>query len=298
MTTSPTPRAIEVNGLTLRVWDHGGAGPAVLFTHGFLDTGRSFDAIAAALGDDARVLALDFRGHGDSDRIGPGGSYHLLDHVKDLSLALGEVERELLGGDELAALVGHSMGGNVSLLVAGTLPERVSRLLLLDALGPPSEDAEDQPERLANALRALGHHRPFSSFATVDDALDRLQRYNPGLTREGARRMAEPVLRADEGDPGRLRFPFDARLRGPTPVRWGEAMWRALCARVTAEVSMLRAAGGYVPEGEPASGRLAAMKRVTWRTVEGVSHHLHVDAPDVVADELRALIGRSTDGTS
>jgi pimeloyl-ACP methyl ester carboxylesterase len=294
----PTPRSINVADLVLRVWDHGGGGPAVLFAHGYLDTGRSFDAIADALGDDARVLAIDFRGHGDSDVGGPGGSLHLLDHAKDLSEAIVTVEQALLDGDRLAAVVGHSMGGNLSLLVAGSIPERVQRLLLLDSMGAPSEQPEDQPERIANLLRSHGRDKPFSTFATLDDAMDRLQQYNHGLTRQGARRMAEPALRPDPEDPSRLRFPFDARLRGPTPVRWPEAMWRSLCARITAKVRVLRAEQGYVPEGEPVSSRLAAMRDVTMRTVPNVSHHLHVDAPDEVADEVRALIGSSTDATS
>jgi pimeloyl-ACP methyl ester carboxylesterase len=183
------------------------------------------------------------------------------------------------------------MGGNIGLILAGALPDVVPRMLLLDAMGPPSEDPADQPDRLGRLLTSLERDRPFSTFATQDDALDRLQQYNRGLTREGARRMAEPVLRA--GEDGRLTFGFDARLRGPTPVRYPEQMWRALCARVRCPVRVLRAENGYVPDGEPVTSRLAAMADASLRTLPDTGHHLHVDAPVIVADEVRALLARA-----
>jgi pimeloyl-ACP methyl ester carboxylesterase len=75
---------VMVQGLRLRLWDHAPAHhdlPKVLCIHGALDTGRSFDAVAGAVGDRARVIAVDLRGHGGSDVVGPGGSYHLLDFL-------------------------------------------------------------------------------------------------------------------------------------------------------------------------------------------------------------------------
>ena len=98
-------------GPGLRLWDHGGDAPVVLFLHGYLDTGRSYDDLCSALEGDARCVCLDWRGHGFSGRAGPGGSYHLLDHLKDLSrvfdlLADGGVDG--LGRPD--ALVAHSMG--------------------------------------------------------------------------------------------------------------------------------------------------------------------------------------------
>lgn len=284
---SPTPRALCVQGLSLRLWDHGGDGPAALFLHGYLDTGRSFDAVAASLDGKVRALCLDLRGHGESERVGPGGSYHLLDHLKDVAVALTRLEEE---GVPVACVVGHSMGGNVALLLAGAWPERVERLFLLDSLGAPPEEPEEQPARLGELLRSLEVERPFSPVRDEDDAIARLVASNPGLSERGARRMVAHVLVEDKEHPGLLRFPFDPRLRGPTPLRWPEAMWRALCARVTAQVRVLRAEHGYVPEGEPAAGRLASLRDATLETLPGVSHHVHVEAPEAVARALRSLL--------
>lgn len=279
----PIARDFDV-GLRLRVWDHEGPGPLVVCVHGYLDTGRSFDEVARVLDGDARVLAVDLRGHGGSARVGPGGSYHLLDHVKDIARLLPLVDVEL---GEVAALVGHSMGGNVALLVAGCVPERVRRLLLVDSLGPPSEPADAQPARIGAMLRALGQDKAFRAAASLDDALDRIQATNPGLSREGARRMMAPVLVPD--DDGGLAFPFDPALRGPVPFRFPEAFWLALAASVTGPSRVVRASDGYVSLDEPFAARAAAL-RAPITTIEDVGHHLHVERPDALAREVRALL--------
>lgn len=282
--TTPTARDVYARDLRLRLWDHGGDGPIVLCLHGYLDTGRSFDALAGLLRTQARVLCLDWRGHGQSAEVGPGGSYHLLDHVKDLSFVVDALEDE---GQLPDAVVAHSMGGNVALLFAGALPGRTKRLLLVDALGAPAEDPEDQPARLAAVLEGQRRTRPFGSFASVDDAVARLRATNPGLSEAGARRMAEPVLVSSQD--GALRFPFDARLKGPTPVRWPETMWVALCRRVTAVVRVLRAEHGYLPDDDTVAARLSAL-RAELVTAPSAPHHLHVEAPQVLRDEVLTLL--------
>jgi pimeloyl-ACP methyl ester carboxylesterase len=122
------------------------------------------------------VLALDWRGHGDSDWIGSGGYYHFADYSADLAFLV-----RALGGR--AVLVGHAMGATAAMSYAGVEPERVPALVLVDGLGPPDMesqpapvlyvegaesplrlDPEDQAERLATlrARRATvagaGHH--------------------------------------------------------------------------------------------------------------------------------------------
>jgi pimeloyl-ACP methyl ester carboxylesterase len=274
-----TARTIDARGLALRLWDHGGSGAPVLFVHGHLDGGRSFDDVIAALGPSVRGLALDFRGHGESAQIGAGGSYHLLDHLKDLSLVVTALRAEGLMPE---AIVAHSMGGNIALLLAGSWPEQVKRLVLVDSLGAPPEAPEDQPARLGMLLQMLERVTPFSTVADVDEGLARLRMSNPGLTERGARSMVKHLLRPSLDQPGRLAFTYDARLKGPTPVRYPEPFYEALCKRAAMPVLVVRASDGYVPEGEPATSRLAAFPRGRLVTLTG-AHHLHVDHPEALA---------------
>lgn len=276
---------VDAQGLALRVWDHEGAGPVALFVHGYLDTGRSFDAIAAAL-PGVRVLALDLRGHGQSAHVGAGGSYHLLDHVKDLAIVLHTLEAR---GAPVEVLVGHSMGANIALMVAGGAPARVRRLVMIDSFGPPPEEPEEQPARLGEVIASvLEPKRAFSRAASIDEAIAKLRTQNPGLSLVGARRMLEHVLVPDAS--GALAFPFDARLRGPSPIRYPEPMWLALCHRVTAPAVIVRATDGYVPEGETLEARAAAL-RAPLVTLEG-PHHLHVEQPDAISAIVRQHLTR------
>lgn len=286
---TPTPSLVDARGLKLRLWDHGGPGRPVLFAHGYLDTGRSFDDVAALLQPDVRALCLDLRGHGQTEPVGPGGSHHLLDHVKDLFLAHAALQARGLAPE---VTVGHSMGGNVALLLAGSRPERVRRLLLVDTLGAPAEAPADQPARIGDVLSSLvDPPRPFPTFSSVEEAAERIRKNNPGLPSDAALRMARHALRPADDDPTRLTFAFDPRLKGPTPVRWPEETWLALCARVTAPVVVVRAENGYVPDDEAARARAAALRARMVSAPGG--HHVHVEDPSVIAEAVRALLASS-----
>lgn len=293
MHAAPAADVIDAQGLRLRLWDHGGGGPVVLAIHGALDTGRSFDAVAHALADAApnsatrpRLLALDLRGHGASERAGAGSSAHLLDHMKDVACVLDGLARR---DTPVAAVLGHSMGGNIALLVAGAAPALVKSLVLLDSCGPPAEAPEDQPERLGDVLASVLHDkRPFSSVRSIDDAVARVCANNPGLSAIAARRMVEHVL-VPQAD-GSFAFPFDPRLRGPSPVRYPEGMWLSLCARVQGPVTLVRASEGYVADDDVLRARVAAL-RAEVLTVPG-PHHLHVEDPTRVAAVVRHHLTR------
>lgn len=298
---------VEAQGLRLCLWDHAPAGPVtrtVLCIHGALDTGRSWDAVVAAVAardPGVRVVAIDLRGHGHSEAVGKGGSYHLLDFLKDLGVVLHDHFH-----DHVDVVVGHSMGGNLALMLVGALPDCTDRLILVDSVGPPPEDAAEQPARVGELLISLAS--PKKSFAPVNDvaeAVGRLQKWNPGLSTAGARRMIEPVLVERDGA---LHFPFDARLRGPTPFRWSEDFWRGCCDRfggrfggrsggrsggTPTSTTILRAREGFVPPGSNGGGDSddsvgppfddrARRLRANVIVVDG-GHHIHVEHPDVIA---------------
>ncbi|MCP4500788.1 MAG: alpha/beta hydrolase [Deltaproteobacteria bacterium] len=281
---SPDPITTRGHGLQLRLWKHFGEGDRVLFLHGYLDTGRSWDAVCASLSKSMRCSALDWRGHGQSEEAGRGASHHLQDHLKDLHGVVTEAQEI---EDPFAMIVAHSMGANLALMYAAAFPEHVPRLLLVDGCGPPSEAPEDQPGRWRNLLLQGNREHAFRPVKDANEAIERLLRFNGGLTRQGAARMVRHALFPSSDG---FLFPFSGRLRGPTPVRFPEETWLSACARISGKVVLLRAEFGYVPEGEPMTSRMSAMNAML-EQIAGAHHHLHVDRPQLIADAaLRLLV--------
>ena len=125
---------IDLGGLSFHYTDWGGDGPPLVMLHGLSGHARTWDHTAAALSDRYRVLALDQRGHGDTDWAPQYGiglmAADLLAFMDALQL------REV-------TLMGLSMGGLVSFVFAAAHPERVRRLMVLD-IGPEIAPARDE----------------------------------------------------------------------------------------------------------------------------------------------------------
>lgn len=115
-----------------------GEGTPVVMTHGWLNSGDDWSGVVEGLRGSVRSASWDLRGHGRSGEAGRGnyGRDALLD---DLDRVV------TLAGGPPAVLVGHSLGGYLSLAYAITRPERVSGLVLV-ASGPGfrSDDSREQ----------------------------------------------------------------------------------------------------------------------------------------------------------
>ncbi|GAA3084153.1 alpha/beta fold hydrolase [Streptosporangium carneum] len=119
------------DGVRLVCRDGGGPGPAVVLLHGLAGASSEWRAVADLLGPEWRTVAVDQRGHGDSERrpADVSRAAHVADVVEVIgALRLGPV-----------ALVGQSLGGNTALLVAAAAPDLVRGLVLVEA-GPGRPD--------------------------------------------------------------------------------------------------------------------------------------------------------------
>lgn len=149
--SSPTPivmKEIElkiVGERVIRGFRCGESGGAPwLFLHGWLDNAASFipmlSSFCEQIGQDVDLVAVDMAGHGRSDHRDSG--YLLVDYAMDALLIA-----DALGWSRFS-LVGHSLGGYVSSIAAGTQRDRITRLVLLDISLPLGEEAIDAPAAL------------------------------------------------------------------------------------------------------------------------------------------------------
>ena len=138
----PTDRYVDNDGLRLHYLDYGSADlPSMLLIHGMRDSALSWDIFARAMSDEYRVLSLDSRGHGDSDRAGPNG-YHYDDYISDIeALADRLALRDMI-------IVGHSAGGRYAWSYAVKHPDRVRALIIVDI------DPDPYNPQTASDLRA------------------------------------------------------------------------------------------------------------------------------------------------
>ena len=116
---------ITVNGVKLHYLDWGGRGDTMLFLHGLGDTAHIFDELAPKFTDQFRVLGLTRRGHGQSDK--PETGYDTETLVADVRQFLDALNISRV------VLVGHSLAGDELTRFAGAHPDRVIKLVYLDA---------------------------------------------------------------------------------------------------------------------------------------------------------------------
>ena len=136
MTITETSRSefITLRGLRthVRQWGDPGA-PKLFMLHGWMDVAASFQFLVDAFQRDWHVIAMDWRGFGETDhptRYPGTASYWFPDYVADLEGLIDHYQP-----DGQVDLVGHSMGANVVCIYAGVRPERVRRVVDLEGFG-------------------------------------------------------------------------------------------------------------------------------------------------------------------
>jgi pimeloyl-ACP methyl ester carboxylesterase len=269
-----TSRNIGIDGLTFHYVDWGGSGAPLVMLHGLSGHARTWDHTAAALSDRYHVLALDQRGHGDSDWAPEYGLRPMANDVLGWldALDLGEV-----------TLMGQSMGGLVSFVFAAAHPERVARMVIMD-IGP-----ELAPAGSANVTSSLAANDVFSS---ADEAFAQARAANPRPTDSALRHRVTHALR--QLPDGTLTYKYDKELRRNPRALFdhtaGElwAAWRS----VNCPVLLVRAADSNVLAADTAQRMLAENSNVSFASIPDCGHSITLDRPDglleVVAPWLAA----------
>jgi pimeloyl-ACP methyl ester carboxylesterase len=283
------PTSIRVpgaDGLALHALEWSRDGVPLLLVHGFGNEAHVWDEIAPAVAPYYRTVALDLRGHGDSDRD-PEARYDYDAHVADLEAATAAL------GIERLVLVGHSLGGRVAILFAGRHPERVAGLVIVDSA--PELDPRGTLRIQLDVQRGAGPGGEGPSFASEAEYGELLSRNYPAAGPEALRRLARYGLRRRAD--GRLEPKLDPawfRLRreaSEEAMRTREArltgeLWDAL-GRVPCPCLVIRGAASDVVSADVAermveevlpAGRLAVIPRA--------GHSVMVDNPEACRDAV------------
>ena len=126
-------------------------GKPVIALHGWLDNAASFSLLSEYIESDRPFFAIDLPGHGLSEHRSASSSYHLLENIVDV-LAFADALAAYGINAQQVTLVGHSLGGIIASLVAAASPERVDKLILLDSMGPITDETVNVLPQLRKAI--------------------------------------------------------------------------------------------------------------------------------------------------
>jgi pimeloyl-ACP methyl ester carboxylesterase len=249
--------------------------PLILALHGWLDNAESYYKLAPHLAG-FRVVAIDMAGHGQSDWRSADSGYPVWGYVEDLHA----VKRQLQP-DGAIRILAHSLGAGVASLYAGTFPDQVLTLGLIENLAPftnaPDQFAENlsqsitdnlsiQKQASAKSKALLTKLRATGRFPVPVDAAERL------------------VVRSSEQLPnGELRIRVDPRLKLRSSVRLTEEQVRSTLAQIESPVLVIAGQSGLSQELTQA--RLPFVKNIEFRWMPG-GHHLHLE--DEVVPQMAA----------
>ncbi len=125
-----------------------GSGDVLCLLHGFLENHKMWNPIIENLSQQKRIITIDLPGHGDSALLEPSNSMHAM------ALSVNSVLEKL--GVKSARMVGHSMGGYVSLAFAEAFPEKTKGVLLLNST--PEADTNERKQMRMHAVDMAGRN--------------------------------------------------------------------------------------------------------------------------------------------
>jgi pimeloyl-ACP methyl ester carboxylesterase len=281
---APEPRHEYYESQRIRlhyaVWGDGSK-PPMLLIHGGEDHSRNWDFLAARLLDRYDLYAPDLRGHGDSGWA-IGGMYSLPEFVYDVSVLAGSLRRPF-------PVIGHSLGGAISLQYAGTFPDAVSKVVAIEGWGPPQIDMQPAHRRMhhwIDHMHEMERRRP-RRYATREDATKRMTEANPHLTPEMARHLTLYGTRMNEDNTYSWKFDNYVRIRSPYQFNLDDA--KDIWSQITCPVLLIKGAESWAADPEK-NGRTAVIQDRKSVTIPKAGHWVHHDQLDRVADEVVSFL--------
>jgi esterase len=242
--------------------------PAFIMLHGISRSGHSYDHIAPEFVGQYRVIAMDLRGHGDSD-WSPTGAYLVEDFVKDLHALVTQLNLRNV------VLTGCSMGGRVVQVYAGLHPDRVSKVIVQD-VGP------ERPEEVTRGLTTR-IQRETEGWASEEELFASLRR-NPTRVAERIHRgwVTHDTKRLPNG---RIAWKYDPNVtKGLGPIE----LWDYIRKIKAPTLYIVGGRSTLVPRETQA--QLRALPTIEVVTIPDAGHYPHEDTPELFLAVVKAFL--------
>src|SRR3954452_17822726 len=279
----PQDHEVHVGRMRLHYLDWGNKHlPTILFLHGGALTAHTWDLVCLALRDQYHCIALDQRGHGDSDWApvddSGGADYSIGAQLADTK---GFVDK--LGLDKFI-LVGMSLGAINSLAFAIAHPERLSHVVIIDAV----------PEmRRPGSSRIRDFVREVQETVTVEAIIEKALKFNPRRDPKILRRSLMHNLRQQPD--GSWRWKYDRsrfqRLNQETHLAERARLADGLSA-IACPTLVVRGGESDVFHDEDAERLASRLPNARWVKIPGAGHTVQGDNPKGLVAELRDFLAK------
>ena len=282
--SAEAPEELEIQTSTLclsaKCWGNPEGMPVLAF-HGWLDNAATFDHLAPYL-KEFRLVSLDLPGHGLSEHRSSGSSYHFSDIIVDVLEVL-----HVLGWQRFS-LLGHSMGAGVASYLAGTIPEKISSVILIEGLGSLAQKAEKMPEILRESAEQWQQlvDKKLPIYPDVETAV-KVRHHVGGIEESSVRTLVARGLQPVDGG---FTWRSDPRLKIKSRHYLTEEQACAFLQQITAPVLLIEAENAKQDQWkELLLKRIPYIKNLQHRKISG-DHHLHLDNPEEVAAVIREFL--------
>lgn len=257
-------------------------GAPVLALHGWLDNSASFVPLAEVL-EGVHLIALDMAGHGQSSHKAEGLAYNIWEDISDIFAVADQL------GWQKFSLLGHSRGAIISALAAGTMPERIDFVAMLDAIVPPPLAPEQAPEQLAKSIREVSQkqNRPVRVFADIDIGIEARKKGFHSIGDAACRLIVE---RGVKPVPDGYSWSSDPRLMAASSFKLSEAHIKAFVTAVAAPVDLFIAEAGLPGMLEKQQHVLPWFEQLQLHQLKG-GHFMHMENQvNYIADVINARV--------
>ena len=275
-------REFRLDDLTLHAMESGaGHSKIIVALHGWLDNAATFNEVRKHFSD-YHFIALDLMGHGHTDHRPASMPYYIWDNISDLQLVLDQL------GLEKVTLLGHSMGASIATLFAGTFPQRVDNLFLIEGLAPLIYDEKEVPDFMADAIvkRRRMKTKKLRPYPDKESAINARMQGRWPVSRQAAEWLIDRgVKQTADG----YIWRSDPALMLPSLLRMSEPQVAAFLQSVTAKVKLyLGDTGIHEASWEQ---RIAQLKDIEIMWLSG-NHHLHLESPTakIIANDIKKAL--------
>ena len=264
---------VEANGIRLHYTRTGGAKAPVVLAHGFSDDGLCWTPVAAALAPEFDVIMVDARGHGHS--AAPERGYGPAEQADDLAGVIAAL------GLRRPAVLGHSMGAQTALVLAGSYPDVPGAILLEDPparwMAPPERSPADEERQARMRERITGLKRK-----TREELIAEQRAQTPGWSEAELGPWADAKLRLS---------PNVFNRSDAAPVDWPATLRRITCPALLITGDPER--GAIVTE-EGAASLQALVPHLRIAHIADAGHNIRRDRLGRYMAVVRAFLAEST----